>query len=115
VARAGIAGRHRRLGASDDDAAVSEAVVRQLARGMLALPETEAAANALEATATAGERAAATTMPTERDLLIELTARDIGAVTGVPARDVHVVNTLGPRHLSYPHMLKVRGPAAFPH
>ena len=97
------------------DVALSEAVVRQLARGMFALPETEAAANALEATATAAERAAATTVPTERDLLIKLTARDIGTVTGVDARDVHVVNTLGPRHLGYRDILQVRGPAAFPH
>jgi hypothetical protein len=57
------------------------------------------------------ERAAATTVPTERDLLIKLTARDIGT----PARDVHVVNTLYPRHLNYRDMLVVRGPRAFPH
>jgi len=52
---------------------------------------------------------------TERDLLIKLVARDIGTVTGTPARDVHVVNALGATHLDFPHMLVVRGPAAFPH
>jgi hypothetical protein len=97
------------------DVALSEAVTRQLARGMFAMPESEAAANALEATATAAERAAATTVPTERDLLIQLTARDIGTVTGNPARDVFVVNELGPRPLGFPDMLQVRGPGAFPH
>jgi len=97
------------------DVALSEAVVRQLARGMFTMPETEAAANALEATATAAERAAATTVPTERDLLIKLAARDIGTVTGSAARDVHVVNTLGPRPLEFTDMLVVRGPGAFPH
>ena len=79
------------------------------------MPETEAAATALEATATAAERAAATTVATERDLLIKLTARDIGTVTGTAVRDVHVVNTLGPRHLGWRDILIVRGPAAFPH
>ena len=97
------------------DVALSEAVVRQLARGMSTMPETEAAANVLEATATAAERAAATTVATERDLLIKLAARDIGTVTGSAARDVHVVNTLGPRPLEFTDMLIVRGPAAFPH
>jgi hypothetical protein len=96
------------------DVALSEAVVRQLARGMFAMPETEAAATALELTASPAERAAAPTVDTERDLLIKLTARDVGTVTGTPARDVHVVNTLGGSHLDFPHMLVVRGPAAFP-
>jgi hypothetical protein len=97
------------------DIALSEAVVRQLARGMFAMPADEAAATALEATATAAERAAATDVASERDLLIKLVARDIGTVTGTPARDVHVVNELGRTHLKFPDMLKVRGPAAFPH
>ena len=97
------------------DVALSEAVVRQLARGMGAMPETEADANTLEATATAAERAAATTVPTERDLLIKLAAREVGTVTGNAARDVHVVNTLGPRPLEFPDMLIVRGPGVFPH
>lgn len=97
------------------DVALSEAVVRQLARGMFAMPDTEAAATALEATATPAERAAATDVASERDMLIKLVARDIGTVTGTPARDVHVVNTLGATHLDFPHMLVVRGPAAFPH
>ena len=39
----------------------------------------------------------------------------IGTVTGNAARDVHVVNTLGPRPLAFTDMLVVRGPAAFPH
>jgi hypothetical protein len=82
---------------------------------MFAMPDTEAAATALEATATPAERAAATDVATERDLLIKLVARDIGTVTGTPARDVHVVNALGATHLDFPHMLVVRGPAAFPH
>ena len=97
------------------DVALSEAVVRQLARGMFAMPDTEAAATALEATATPAERAAATDVASERDLLIKLVARDIGTVTGTPARDVQVVNALGATHLDFPHMLVVRGPAAFPH
>jgi hypothetical protein len=97
------------------DIALSEAVVRQLARGMFAMPADEAAATALETTATAAERAAATDVATERDLLIKLVARNIGTVTGTPARDVHVVNELGRTHLNFPDMLKVRGPAAFPH
>ena len=83
------------------DVALSEASPASSRAACSRCRETEAAANALEATATAAERAAATTVPTERDLLIKLTARDIGTVTGVDARDVHVVNTLGPRHLGY--------------
>jgi hypothetical protein len=97
------------------DVALSEAVVRQLARGMFAMPQTEAAATALEGTASAAERAAATDVASERDLLIKLVARDIGSVTGTPARDVHVVNELGRTHLNFPGMLQVRGPGAFPH
>jgi hypothetical protein len=97
------------------DVALSEAVVRQLARGMFAMPQTEAAATALEGTASAAERAAATDVASERDLLIKLVARDIGTVTGTPARDVHVVNELGRTHLNFPGMLQVRGPGAFPH
>jgi hypothetical protein len=97
------------------DVALSEAVVRQLARGMFAAPETEAAATALEATALPAEVAAATTVAKERDLLIKLVARDIGTVTGNEARDVFVVNELGPHHMGWPDMLAKRGPAAFPH
>ena len=97
------------------DVALSEAVVRLFARGMFAAPETEAAAIALEATAPAAEVAAANTVEKERDLLIKLVARQIGTVTGNEARDVFVVNELGPKNLSFPEMLKVRGPGAFPH
>jgi hypothetical protein len=97
------------------DIALSEAVVRQLARGMFAMPADEAAATALEGTATAAERAAATDVASERDLLIKLTARDIGTVTGTPARDVFVVTALGATHLDFPGMLQKRGPGAFPH
>jgi hypothetical protein len=96
------------------DVALSEVVVRQLAHGMDAAPQTEAAATALEATATPAERAAATTVATERDLLIKLIARQIGTVSGTPDRDVHVVTMMGDKHLDFPDMLVVRGPAAFP-
>jgi hypothetical protein len=97
------------------DVALSEAVVRKLARGMGAAPQTEAAAIAMETGATAAELAAATTVEKERDLLIKLTAREIDTVTGNEARDVFVVNELGPKNLSFPEMLKVRGPGAFAH
>jgi hypothetical protein len=82
---------------------------------MDAAPKTEAAAIAMETGATAAERAAASTVEKDRDLLIMLTARQIGTVTGNEARDVFVVNELGPKNLSFPEMLKVRGPGAFPH
>jgi hypothetical protein len=97
------------------DIALSEAVVRKLARGMFAAPQTEAAAIALEATATAAEVAAATTVEKERDLLIKLVAHQIGTVTGNEVRDVFVVNELGPKNLSFPEMLVKRGPGAFAH
>lgn len=87
------------------DVALSEALVRQLTRGRLAAPETEAAATVLESAATPAERAAATTVEAERDLLIKLTARDIGTVTGDPDRDVHVVNLMGDKFLDWPEML----------
>ena len=97
------------------DVALSEAVVRRLAHGMSAAPETEAAANALEATAPAAEVAAANTVAKERDLLIKLVARDIDTVTGNEVRDVFVVNELGPHSMGWADMLKVRGPGTFAH
>lgn len=82
--------------------------------GMGAVPETEAQANALEATATPAERAAATTVQAERDLLIKLVTRDIGSITGTPARDLQVVLRMGSTPNQFSDMLTARAPAAFP-
>jgi hypothetical protein len=74
------------------DIALSEAVTRQLAKGMDRMPRTEADANTLEATATQAERDAANvSKENERDLLIKLVARDAGSITDTPDRDLKVV------------------------
>lgn len=97
------------------DVALSESVVRRLSRGMGAVPGTEAQANALEATATAPERAAASTIAAERDLLIRLVARDIDSITGTPARDLQVVLRMGSTANLWADILAARAPAAFPY
>jgi hypothetical protein len=95
------------------DVAISEAVVRKLALGMDAVPATEADAVALEtARATPAERAAATSVATETELLIKLVLRAIGPITTTAERDVHVVQTLTADGESEEKVLKARAPAA---
>lgn len=95
------------------DVAISEGVVRGLARGMDAVPATEADAAALEnARATAAERAAATTVPAETELLIKLVLRSIGPITTTAERDVHVVQTLTADGESEEKVLQARLPGA---
>ena len=70
-------------------------------------------AAALESIATPVERAAAGTVPTERDLLIKLIARDIGTVTGGAARRCARRQLDGSKLLDLADPVVVRGPAAF--
>jgi hypothetical protein len=77
------------------------------------VPATEADAAALEnARATAAERAAATTVPAETELLIKLVLRSIGPITTTAERDVHVVQTLTADGESEEKVLQARLPGA---
>ena len=65
------------------DVALSEDVTRKLSLCMKGVPKKEAEATTfLNAKATAAERAAATTVPAERDLLMKLVLKEIGSITG---------------------------------
>ena len=79
------------------DVALSEGVVRKLSIAMDAVPGTEAEATAfLNAKATAAERAAATTVATERDLLMRLVLRErVGSITGSVDRDFRMATRMG--------------------
>jgi hypothetical protein len=95
------------------DVAISEAVVRKFSQLMNAVPATEADAVALEtARATAPERAAATTIPAETELLIRLVLRANGPVTTNADRDVHVVQTIIANGENEEMLLQSRLPAA---
>jgi hypothetical protein len=95
------------------DVAISEGIVGKLARGMEAMPASEADALALENTrATVAERAAATTVAAETELLIKLVFRVIGPITTTPERDVQVVQMLTADGESEEKVLKARPPAA---
>lgn len=116
--RAGIdpsAGRQATNPVTQIDVALSEGVVRKLARAMDAVPSTEADATAfLDAKATAAERAAATTVTAERDLLIRLVLREaIGSITGSTDRDIRVVMRMGTVGDSFGDILRRRSPADF--
>lgn len=105
------------------DVALSEGVVRKLAKGMSRMPADAAAADTFEQAAvtahdiTAAELTAATaTVDGERDLLITLVLKQLGKpVTGVSAaRDLKVVLEMGQTPDSWTEILKVRPPSAFP-
>jgi hypothetical protein len=97
------------------DVAISEGVTRQLARAMGAVPEKEADAVAFEnANATPAERAAATTVTKERDLLMTLVLRNVvGSITGNSDRDLRAAIALGTAGSAWKDILKVRPPSAF--
>jgi hypothetical protein len=98
---------------TDVDVAISEAVVRKFSQLKDAVPATEADAVALEnARATAPERAAATTVAAETELLIKLVLRANGPVTTNAERDVHVVQTLTANGENEEMLLQARAPAA---
>jgi hypothetical protein len=98
---------------TDVDVAISEAVVRKFSQLKDAVPATEADAVALEnARATAPERAAATTVAAETELLIKLVLRANGPVTMNAERDVHVVQTLTANGEDEEMLLQARAPAA---
>ena len=98
---------------TDVDVAISEAVVRKFSQLKDAVPATEADAVALEnARATAPERAAATTVAAETELLIKLVLRANGPVTMNAERDVHVVQTLTANGEDEETLLQARAPAA---
>ena len=91
------------------DVALSEAVVRQLARGMFRCPRPRPRQHARgdrdRRRARRGDDGADRARPAD-----QAGGARIGTVTGNAARDVHVVNTLGPRPLEFTDMLIVRGP-----
>lgn len=102
-----------RMPVSEVDVAISEGVVRKFNQGMNAVPASEADAVTLENNlATPAERAAATTVAAETELLIKLVVRQIGAITTTPERDVHVVQTMSAGGENLEHLLRARGPAA---
>ena len=95
------------------DVALSESVVRKLSRAGDVLPTDEAAADAFErANATAAERAAATTVTAERDLLILLVARRLN-ITGNPDRDLRAILRMGTAGSTWRDILTPRSPADF--
>lgn len=105
------------------DVALSEGVVRKLAKGMGRMPADAAAADTFEQAAvtahdiTAAELTAATaTVDGERDLLITLVLKKLGKpITGVSVdRDLTVVLEMGQTPGSWDEILKARPPSAFP-
>jgi hypothetical protein len=97
------------------DIALSEGVVRKLADGMDAVPPTEAEATTfLTAKATAAERAAASTVALERDLLIKLTLRELlHSITGSTDRDFRMVTLMGTMGDTWADILRRRSPSSF--
>ena len=98
------------------DVALSEGVVRKLSIAMDAVPGTEAEATAfLNAKATAAERAAATTVAAERDLLMRLVLRErVGSITGSVDRDCRMATRMGTVGGTFREILRRRTPADFP-
>ena len=105
------------------DVALSEGVVRKLAKGMGRMPANAAAADTFEQDAvtahdiTAAELSAATaTVDGERDLLIKLVLKKLGKpITGVSVdRDLKVVLEMGQTPGTWDEILKVRPPSTFP-
>jgi hypothetical protein len=97
------------------DVALSEGVVRKLAHAMDAVPQEEAEATAfLNANATAAERAAATTVAAERDLLMKLVLRvRVGSITGSVDRDFRMAQRMGTVGDTWRRILERRVPADF--
>jgi hypothetical protein len=97
------------------DVALSEGVVRKLAHAMDAVPQEEADATAfLNAKATAAERAAATTVNAERDLLMKLVLRErVGSITGSVDRDFRMAQRMGTVGSTWRDILDRRVPADF--
>lgn len=100
------------------DVALSEGLTRKLARGMDAVPDTEADATTLETSrATAAERAAAAgSVAAETKLLKTLVVRVIGEMTGPETRDVQVVDRMAAAYAApdFSDMLQPRSPSTFP-
>jgi hypothetical protein len=97
------------------DVALSEDVTRKLSLCMKGVPKKEAdAATFLNAKATAAERAAATTVPAERDLLMKLVLKEIGSITGSTDRDFRMAVRMGTGTDTFADILKRRSPADFP-
>jgi hypothetical protein len=97
------------------DVALSEGVVRKLADAMYAVPQREADATAfIDAKATAAEKAAATTVPLERDLLVRLVLRErVKSITGTTDRDIRMVVRMGTVGDTWRDILRRRSPADF--
>ena len=105
------------------DVAISEGVVRKLAKGMGRMPANAAAADTFEQAAVAAHEitvaeltAATATVDGERDLLIKLMLMKLGKpITGVSVdRDLKVVLQMGQTPGTWDEILKVRPPSAFP-
>jgi hypothetical protein len=96
------------------DMALSEGVVRKLARCMSDAPTDDASATTLLGQATAAETAAATTPAAEAELLTRLTLRvRVGNITGPADRDMRMIqrfNSLGDRLSDF---VAARNPADF--
>ena len=96
------------------DVALSEDVTRKLSLCMKGVPKKEADATTfLNAKATAAERAAATTVPAERDLLMKLVLKEIGSITGSTDRDFRMAVRMGTGMDTFADILKRRSPADF--
>lgn len=100
------------------DVALSEGLIRKLARGMFAVPHTEADATTLETSrASAAERtAAAGSVAADTKLLKTVVVRVIGEMTGSETRDVQVVDRMAAADAApdFTDMLKPRSPSSFP-
>lgn len=98
------------------DVALSEGLVRLVSRAKdtarAELGSSAAATAFLTLHATAAERAAATTAPAIKDLLLLCLRRAVGQMTGAPDRDVRVLKEMA-ANPTYVAMLKTRSPAAF--
>lgn len=97
------------------DITLSEGVVRKLARGMSGITMDEAGATTfINAKATAAEKAAATSVDAERDLLVKLVLREkVGSITGSVDRDFRMVNVMATVGDTFGEILKLRSPADF--
>ena len=96
------------------DVALSEDVTRKLSLCMKGVPTKEAdATKFLDDKATAAQRAAATTVPAERDLLIKLVLKEVGSITGSTDRDIRMTVRMGTGMDTFADILKRRAPADF--
>jgi hypothetical protein len=111
-------GGSSRAPVTDIDVALSEGLVRlvmqvkNMANSQLG---TDASTTAfLNAQTTPAERAAATTVPQQTQLVLTALRRSVGSMTGNEARDVSVIETMAANG-QYAQMLSPRAPAVFPH